>query len=111
MSVLYPEQWPHDGRGHVVPLACWYCHAPLDATYPAVQWTGGDGDMLTLHHTCIPSLAMHLAGDQRECELAAGTAPHWAARAARAASEPLYREYRAGGTALPLRSYAGTALP
>ena len=107
MSVLYPSEWPRDPRGRAVPLCCWSCMGRLDADRPAVQWMGPEGELVTLHPGCVLNWMHHLTGDQREAELATGDPPHWHARAARAALEPVYRAERERGLTLPLRAFKG----
>jgi hypothetical protein len=107
VSVLYPSEWPIDGRGRRCPLVCWSCQGRLDTTRPAVQWLGPEGELVTLHPACVRDWMHHLAGDEREALLATGDPPHWHQRAARAALEPVYRREREQGTTLPLRSFKG----
>jgi hypothetical protein len=109
LSVLYPSEWPRDGRGHAVPLCCWSCQGRLDPERPCVEWAGPEGERVTLHPRCVVDWTHHLAGDQREAELATGEPVHWHQRAARAALEPVYRAERERGVTLPLRSFKGEA--
>lgn len=67
---------------------CFYCGESATER-PLVIWVGNSGDLtIALHPACAGRLALHLAGDMREAQLASGAQP-WAMRVSRAAGHAL----------------------